>query len=357
MKVTNQELIQSYILTTAKYDFSVYEKRIMYKLVQIAQSDLQGKKLNRHYIIGENLFKDKIIQIKVKELVDDKNHARVKKALQSLLEKVIEYQDERYWTAFTLIQSPILDKYGDTIEFSVNPIMWNVILKIADKGFSKYYLDVAMKFNSVYAMRFYELFSNNLNPLIFSIDELKSRFGITEKYKNKPTNFIKRVIKKAKEELDEKSPYSFDFVPLKSGKKITAIKFLPYRIPENESPDIEKEKLSRKVSVNFDVPIQISHYMINNFGFDYKGLQSNKKLLKTAYLEFDDLLNWLAQIKPKALQARNPQAYVIGAMRKYLANIQKKKREKEAAEPLNDLIGKIANEKKIDFDIPPGDKD
>ena len=32
MKINNKEVLQSYILTTAKYDYSVYEKRILYKI-------------------------------------------------------------------------------------------------------------------------------------------------------------------------------------------------------------------------------------------------------------------------------------------------------------------------------------
>lgn len=33
MKITNKEVIQSYLITTARYDFSVYEKRIIYRIV------------------------------------------------------------------------------------------------------------------------------------------------------------------------------------------------------------------------------------------------------------------------------------------------------------------------------------
>lgn len=37
IKKNNKDVFQSYVLTTAKYDFSVYEKRIMYRLVEMAQ--------------------------------------------------------------------------------------------------------------------------------------------------------------------------------------------------------------------------------------------------------------------------------------------------------------------------------
>ena len=42
MAIVNKDLIQSYIMTTAKYDFNVYEKRIIYRLVEMAQGELQG---------------------------------------------------------------------------------------------------------------------------------------------------------------------------------------------------------------------------------------------------------------------------------------------------------------------------
>ncbi|MCY6341482.1 replication initiation protein, partial [Bacteroides fragilis] len=44
MAIVNKDLIQSYIMTTAKYDFNVYEKRIIYRLVEMAQGELQGIK-------------------------------------------------------------------------------------------------------------------------------------------------------------------------------------------------------------------------------------------------------------------------------------------------------------------------
>ena len=38
----NELAIQSYIFTTAKYDFNAYEKRIMYRLVEFAQDEIKG---------------------------------------------------------------------------------------------------------------------------------------------------------------------------------------------------------------------------------------------------------------------------------------------------------------------------
>ena len=56
MKITNKDVIQSYIVTTARYDFTVYEKRILYRLVEFLQPSLEGEKLKGKIAIKQDLF-------------------------------------------------------------------------------------------------------------------------------------------------------------------------------------------------------------------------------------------------------------------------------------------------------------
>ncbi len=44
----NKAVFQSYIWTCAKYDFSPYEKRIIYRLIEFAQRWLEGIKIKDH---------------------------------------------------------------------------------------------------------------------------------------------------------------------------------------------------------------------------------------------------------------------------------------------------------------------
>ena len=55
IKITNKDVIQSYLMTVSKYNFSVYEKRILYRLVEAMQCELEGKKLNHGQRIEKNL--------------------------------------------------------------------------------------------------------------------------------------------------------------------------------------------------------------------------------------------------------------------------------------------------------------
>ena len=67
----NKDVIQSYVFTMAKYDFSVYEKRIIYRLVELAQCELQGVKMKDSlYQIAPTQF-GKEIQMPVSAILRD----------------------------------------------------------------------------------------------------------------------------------------------------------------------------------------------------------------------------------------------------------------------------------------------
>lgn len=48
IRITNKDVIQSYLMTVSKYNFSVYEKRIVYRLVEAMQCEIEGK----NYTLG-----------------------------------------------------------------------------------------------------------------------------------------------------------------------------------------------------------------------------------------------------------------------------------------------------------------
>lgn len=110
MAIVNKDLIQSYIMTTAKYDFNVYEKRIIYRLVEMAQGELQGIKFaNNCQKIEHDLFSCINITMPIACLLngeEDKNYARVKEALQSLQRKIFEYEDDEVWQSISIIALP-----------------------------------------------------------------------------------------------------------------------------------------------------------------------------------------------------------------------------------------------------------
>jgi len=77
--VNNKDLIQSYIITTAKYDFSVPEKRIIYRIIESLQHLVQGKELNKQYKISDNLFGDYRFEMPISAFLKDKETKITKK--------------------------------------------------------------------------------------------------------------------------------------------------------------------------------------------------------------------------------------------------------------------------------------
>lgn len=324
-KITgNIEVIQSYVLTAAKYDFSLYEKRILYQLVNLAQKDLEGKKLNRDYRITETLFKEKIVEMPIRAFLKDEkdqNYTKVKDALKSLRNKTVEYEDEDTWKLIGIIEKPRADKKRGMVEFEVMPEIWGAILNFT-KGFNKFELSIAMALKSVYAMRFYELFANNLNPMTLTIDQLKERFQIVDKY-SQTADFVKYVIIKSKTELDKVAPVAFNYKLNKKGRKVTSITFTPYEIMKNQTEELIKDKLEKSISLRWSLDKPVTDYL-ENLGFDEKGVRANLDDIKTVQSK-GELMNMLADLKSKAKDKRSPKAYIMGAIKTRAEQLRKMK--------------------------------
>ena len=333
MKIDNKEVLQSYILTTAKYDYSVYEKRILYKIIEQLQFLIEGKTLDKRYSIQNGLFENsKLFTFPFsafKKNDEDKNHAQIKKALLSLENKVFEYEDEEVWRTIRIIYKPEVYKRKEYISFVLTEEIIQCLLDFS-KGYKKYELKIAMQFESVFSMRFYELLSNQKKPINYSIDALKKMFQITNKYKLN-ADFFRYVIEPAKRELDSKSPYTFYYEPIKTGKKITSIHFVPIYQPQFEDDDIIKKRLNKQISNKWFIPKNIYDFLIHNFNFTDKELNNNLNLFENLYnnMKEEALLDFLVDIRFFASNAENPKGFIIGSLKKKIEQIFEQKHFKK----------------------------
>lgn len=341
-KVKDTESLQSYILTTAKYDFSVYEKRVLYKLVEIAQSQTQGLSFPKDCRkIDHDLFDFITIELPYSSLlshderqegeIDNKkrntNHAQVWKALKSLQVKLVEYEDDKTKESLSIIANPKYKKYSDKVSFIIDPRIWDVILNFS-KGFRAIELKYTLWFNSVYTMRFYELLSRQ-TTLEHTFEEIKEWFGLKDKYQGKDgiKDFRKYVIDPAQQELKNKAPFYFEYAPIKQkgSRKINAFKFHVVHKPELQE-QIDHTKAKMQVSSRYYITDQEKAYLMENFGFTEDGIRANLDLLKE-YVKWFDLLGDVAIIKAKMSELER-KGSTIGSPQGYLINSLKKKLEK-----------------------------
>ena len=290
MKITNKDVVQSYLITAARYDFSVYEKRIIYRLVEMCQAALSGQKLGAKFQISDSLFND------VKEVVmptsaflngeSDENFNRVKTAILSLNNKVFEYEDDKIWKPIRIIEMPKLDKQG-YVKFYLHEEIYQAILNFS-KGYRKFELKTAFSFESSYTMRFYELLSGKTTAITYKVDDLKIMFKLENKYKL-TVDFIRYVIEPAQKELKEKAPFSFEYKFVKEGKKIIAFTFLPYQT-KNIDNDLETKRLQQQVSLHGDLNKMVIDYLRQVYYFDDTEIKRNVDTFKEAYQKLDLML-------------------------------------------------------------------
>ena len=246
MEIVSKEVIQSYLLTTARYDFSADEKRVLTHLVEMFQPMLMGKKLVGK--IEQDLFQTWHLRLPINQFITDgQNYKRVRDAIFALNDKKFIYADDEVEEVIRIIEMPKAYKRGE-IQFCLNPKIVDCFLNMS-KGFSKYQLDVSLSFKSVYTMRLYELLASQTKPISYKIDDLKTIFGVADKYKLN-ADFIRRVIKTAQTELTKKSPITFTYKVSKRGRTYYKITFSVIHQPQHQNEDVERNKLNRIVDTS-----------------------------------------------------------------------------------------------------------
>lgn len=323
MKINNKDIIQSYILTAARYDWSVYEKRILYRLVEACQYQLEGKKLDEGYCMDKSLFGDYIVTMPTGAFLKDEkdeHHTAVKAALTSLRNKTIEYEDDKVWKLIGIIEKPVLEKRG-FVTFELQPEIYEAILNFS-KGFRKIELATAMSFDSVYTMRFYELLSGKTTPIVYKLADLKIMFKLETKYKL-TADFLKRVVHVAKLELAEKAPFSFTYEALSDAgsKKTTRLKFYPYAIAANRDVKLETKVLQGKTNLTWMLSKLVVDYLMQNYYFTKDEIRNNLDLLTEAAKAFD-LLLFISQKVRMASGKAKPKGWIINAIKSELKKQQ-----------------------------------
>ena len=297
---SSRQVVQSYIFTTALYDFNVYEKRVLYNLVKLAQSQIEGIKLSSSLYKIDHAYKDYIlVELPISDFLtdeEDKNHKRIKEALKSLHRKTFEYLDNDVWECISIIALPKIALHSRQVSFIVDNRVWDVLLDFS-RGFSRYDIEVAFRLESCYSMRFYELMACQTEPLTYSIDALRRIFKLEDKY-TYTKDFIRRVVEASKLELDQKSPVSFTYSPLKEGKKITQLIFFPVKLSLIETDDDEHRKIIRKYGSSAVLSADERRFL-EEIGFTESGINNNITLFMECQKNLDFIYE-LALIKGKS---------------------------------------------------------
>ncbi len=210
-------IVKSNRLIEAHYRLNLTESRLVLKLISIIERDDQDFKSYKFkvYKLLEEFNMDR----------DDYNH--IKEATKSLLKRVMVIKD--FVTGDELqinfLSSALYKKEG-TVELCFDPKLKPYLLQLKE-NFTSYRLEYVKRFKKVYAIRFYELLKQyqKIGRRRFRLSELRNFLVIPANEYKQYTDFKKRVILPAQEELREKSDIHFEYKEIRKSRRVEEIDF------------------------------------------------------------------------------------------------------------------------------------
>lgn len=310
-----------------KYKFNIYQKRMELYIVNEAQAALQGERNIAGRKIPANGMHP-VVEIPLSLILqdeDESNYSIVKKSAKTMAGKVIEYTDaDGTWTVISPVISVKIPRYSPTMSVEVHREMWNAILDYR-KGWRKFDINAALSLKSVYSIKLYELISLHTDELKYNVDDLKEFFGVKEKYKQ-TNDFVRFVLDPVKKELDESSPWTFDYEIYRASKsersKIIGFSIKPHA-NGNRALESERKELTKQIHLSAFVPdYQVRKYLLDSIGFTRAELcgEKNKRLLAVACKVIPDMIDVLAQLKAKSREKNDPKGWIIGSLQGKVAD-------------------------------------
>lgn len=174
----------------------------------------------------------KTYKLRVKEFMDlinvsDKSkYVELPKITKSLMMKVIEIKKTH-----SLLQvawfSSVEHRPGEgIIEVEFSPKLKPYLLNLKE-NFVTYALNQVAKLSSKYSIRIYELLKQHhfKNTVQFEMDEFRDLIGLDDSIYPRYSNMKPKVLLVGQKEINNKTDLFFDFEEIKTGRKVTSIKF------------------------------------------------------------------------------------------------------------------------------------
>ena len=186
---------------------------------------------------GDNLDEEYVLQVKdFKELTGQKTkriYELIEEALEDLLKNPLKIPLNEEQTKFLMcnwVSSAIYD--AGEVRFMIYPKLRPFLLEVKKK-FLKYRLENILNLRSSYSIRMYEILKDwlelnnrygNKAEKIVSLAEFREILEIPRSYKY---GMLKqRILNKAKTELEKHTDILFEYEEIKTGRKVTHLKFI-----------------------------------------------------------------------------------------------------------------------------------
>lgn len=304
------ELIQSFLLSVTRVRLSLYEQRILTKIVEHGQSVIQGLSVQQYKYIT-NPFDNEKITIPIRYILSDgsKDYKKVIDACKGLMDRKFEFFEPktRTYYADTIIHNVIHVAGSGAVTFQVSRVLYDVMFDF-QLGYKNYDLEQALTLPTPYAVRMYVLLNNQTKPIEWSVGRLKEMFGVSDKY-SQTADFIKKVIEPSRIALVNNRCNGFTYAKIKDGNKVTHLRFFPVKIEQRDEvmyKDLTREQLTQYKAV------QIA--LANDCGFTWKEITANTATIKRFSSLMGAVDTFMAIIQ-RAKRKQMDKGYIVNAMK------------------------------------------
>jgi len=216
--VQSNKLVESHY----KQEYTIQEQRtILWVISEIHKEDYiyhQSNKLKEIKISAVDYAK--LMDIPVSHIYRDAG-----KIGEALMEKVIKIKEPNKWFLVHWVSSMTYE--NGIITVKIHPDLIPYLVDIKEK-FTSFRLDNILHLNSSHAIKIYQILAQYAfnGKMIVSLEELRSILGILElKAYNSYGAIKRRILEISKREINEKTDLIISYEKIKTGRKVTSIKF------------------------------------------------------------------------------------------------------------------------------------
>ncbi|MED4051941.1 replication initiation protein [Priestia megaterium] len=304
---------KSNILIESTYKLSLQEQRILLIMASKVQPNDETLKTYRFRA------KDFI------EIVGNKKgtgfYSYLKEIVNGLQTKILTIKEKGRQRNYNWVITSIYEENEGYITLQFHPSLKYLFLELKEK-FTSYQLENVVRLNSVYSIRIYELLKQyeRLRKRELTLEELRHFLAIEPTKYKQYGHFKSKVLAVAQKEINNKTDIHFEFVEIKTGRKVTSIEFII-----TSSPALNDSNYTQEKKLELDQSLSKLEYNTNSLEDDLAGLGVKPEKIEWLLSEFtkEHLERNIRYTQDRLIigDVTHPHSYVVKAIQKDYAKL------------------------------------
>lgn len=289
------------------------EDKIIYQhnAITSGRYDYSACMLDILFMVLSTLEKDKLIYTihteDIEHITGRKwNIAQFTKSTEAMLTKMFEIEDETAYTQFVLFQYFKYLKGTRSIEVKLSEVSLSYFFELKN-NFTAMQLKSVLNCSSKYAKRLYGLACQwrSVGKKRFEISELKKMLGLInkkgEEQFERVSEFKKKVLDVAKEQINKNTDIQFDYELTKRGRSFHWVTIF-----------VNTQK-SKVLEIDFGKSVAVQKFESKLKAYGFNEEQAEIIAMKEKEEDFDSLISDLKdRVRNRKLNVESPIAYLIG---------------------------------------------